>query len=73
MPASPYAIPPDNPFADGDLGAPEVYFSGLRNPWRFSFDEVTGEIWIADVGQNQYEEINESIPRPVPGRTSAGW
>ena len=58
----PYAIPPDNPFADGDLGAPEVYFSGLRNPWRFSFDEVTGEIWIADVGQNQYEEINRIDP-----------
>ncbi len=49
----PYAIPADNPFADGDGGAPEVWTYGLRNPWRFSFDRATGDLYVADVGQNQ--------------------
>jgi hypothetical protein len=51
-----YAIPPDNPYADGEEGAPEVYWIGLRNPWRFSFDGRN--VWIADVGQNAIEEVN---------------
>ena len=51
-----YGIPPDNPFADGRGGAPEVWATGLRNPWRFSFDG--DDLWIADVGQNEIEEIN---------------
>lgn len=51
-----YAIPADNPLID--RGAPEIYAYGLRNPWRFSFDGPTGELWAADVGQNQFEEIN---------------
>lgn len=51
-----YGIPPDNPFADGQGGAPEVWATGLRNPWRFSFDG--DDLWIADVGQNEIEEIN---------------
>jgi glucose/arabinose dehydrogenase len=51
-----YGIPPDNPFAGGQGGAPEVWATGLRNPWRFSFDG--DDMWIADVGQNEIEEIN---------------
>lgn len=62
----PYSIPPDNPFADGPFegveGAPEVWAWGLRNPWKVAFDPVTGELWIADVGQNRFEEINRVAP-----------
>ncbi len=53
----PYAIPAGNPFADGANGAPEVWLYGVRNPWRFSFDTATGDIWVADVGQGEWEEI----------------
>jgi len=55
--AGAYGIPPDNPFVNG-AGAPEIFILGARNPWRFSFDPVTGDLWIADVGQDQFEEIN---------------
>lgn len=54
-----YKIPQDNPFFDGSNDArPEIWFSGLRNPWRCSFDRETGDFWIGDVGQNRQEEIN---------------
>ena len=65
----PYLIPTKNPFA-GKLGGhkKEIYCWGLRNPWRFSFDSLNGDLWVADVGQNKYEEINRI---KAPG--NLGW
>ena len=66
-----YAIPPENPFADGG-GAPEVLLVGLRNPWRFSFDRGTGLLWIGDAGQNAAEEIDRIDPVADAG-ANLGW
>jgi glucose/arabinose dehydrogenase len=55
-----YAIPVGNPYAGAPAGLDEIWSFGLRNPWRFSFDGATGDLWIGDVGQNRYEEINRS-------------
>lgn len=54
---STYGVPADNPFVNGGA-LPEIYAYGLRNPWRWSFDSETGQLWLADVGQAQWEEIN---------------
>ena len=68
----PYRVPPDNPFV-GDPGArPEIWAYGLRNPWRYSFDPATGDLWIADVGQSAWEEIDR-LPAGSPGGANFGW
>jgi len=71
-----YTIPPDNPFADGSGGAPEIWSYGLRNPWKIAFDPVTGDLWIPDVGQDRFEEVN--VVGPVDGQIAGrgvnfGW
>ena len=73
---SAYAIPSDNPYAAGGAqagaGAPEVWAIGLRNPWRFSFDPSWGDLYIADVGQGSWEEVNRQ-PGDSPGGENYGW
>lgn len=54
----PYRVPPDNPFVGKPGYAPEIWQVGLRNPWRYSFDRATGDLWIADVGQNRFEMVH---------------
>ncbi len=66
-----YAIPPDNPFV-GLPGEDEIWAYGLRNPWRCAFDSVTGDLWIADVGQADWEEINVQ-PSTSRGGENYGW
>jgi len=56
--AAPYEVPQDNPFMDDPAYQPEIWALGLRNPWRFSFDSLTGDLYIGDVGQATYEEID---------------
>jgi glucose/arabinose dehydrogenase len=67
----PYTIPPDNPFAGGG-GLPEIWAYGLRNPWRFSFDPLLGDVYIGDVGQNAWEEIDYLPAGSSPG-ANFGW
>jgi putative heme-binding domain-containing protein len=54
----PYAIPADNPFRGRDDALPEIWAFGFREPWRFSFDPVSGDLWVGDVGQDRYEEVS---------------
>lgn len=68
----PYGIPDDNPFANDDFTLDEIWATGLRNAWKFSFDRETGDMWIADVGQNRYEEIDFQAANSRGGE-NYGW
>jgi glucose/arabinose dehydrogenase len=69
-----YTVPADNPFVDDAGAAPEIWSLGLRNPWRFDFDTETGDLWIADVGQNQWEEVDLATAAAGAGRgVNFGW
>jgi glucose/arabinose dehydrogenase len=68
----PYGIPADNPYVGNPLYAPEIWAMGIRNPWRYSFDRANGDLWIADVGQNAFEEIDR-VPGGSPGGLNFGW
>lgn len=71
---SPYSIPADNPFVAADSARPEIWSIGLRNPWRFSFDAATNDLWIADVGQGDWEEIDVAWADEGSGSgRSFGW
>lgn len=80
----PYSVPADNPSAadpnsddnhnDAAAGSPEILLTGVRNPWRFSFDSETGDLWIADVGQNLYEEVTVLLAANGGGAgANLGW
>jgi glucose/arabinose dehydrogenase len=64
---SAYTVPRDNPFVNRQGAKPEIWAYGLRNPWRFSFDPGTGDLWIGDVGQDSWEEVDRQ-----PGRSKGG-
>jgi glucose/arabinose dehydrogenase len=70
--AFPYAIPPTNPWADSPTVRHEIWAKGVRNPWRWSFDRQTHDLWIGDVGQDAWEEIDVQ-PDGSPGGQNYGW
>ena len=67
----PYSVPADNPFVSKAGDRPEIWQWGLRNPWRFSFDRATNDLWIGDVGQNAYEEVD--FAKASTGGLNFGW
>ena len=69
---SPYTVPADNPFVGQGDARPEIWAYGLRNPWRYSFDRLTGDLWIGDIGQNAREEIDYA-PVGARGGQNYGW
>jgi glucose/arabinose dehydrogenase len=66
-----YAVPADNPFVGRSGSRPEIWLYGLRNPWRMSFDRATGDLWIGDVGQNLWEEVD--VARAARSGLDFGW
>jgi glucose/arabinose dehydrogenase len=70
--AEPYGIPPDNPFVGRAEARPEIWSWGLRNPWRYSFDRATGDLFIADAGQDRFEEVDFQ-PAASRGGENYGW
>jgi len=79
-PSRPYVVPVQNPWVRARLNGrdvlPEVWAIGLRNPWRYSFDRTTGDLWIADVGQNKYEEVDRveaAAGKTLEGGVDFGW
>lgn len=66
-----YAIPADNPFGGVDGARPEIWLTGLRNPWRIAFDRATGDLWMGDVGQDLWEEVD--VARAGVGGLDFGW
>lgn len=68
----PYRIPPDNPFVGASDARPEIWAFGLRNPWRFTFDKRTGDLFIGDVGQGSFEEVDFQ-PKSSRGGQNYGW
>lgn len=68
---SPYGVPGDNPFAGGG-GRSEIWVTGVRNPWRFSFDRQTGDLWVADVGEVSREEVTRLVAGQQAG-ANLGW
>jgi glucose/arabinose dehydrogenase len=68
----PYGVPETNPFVGNEPARPEIWSYGWRNPWRFSFDRATNDMYIADVGQNQYEELHVEWAN-TPGGQNYGW
>lgn len=69
---SPYGIPPTNPYATSGTALHEIYASGLRNPFRFGFDAQTGDLWIGDVGQGAWEEV-DFVPAGTTSGPNFGW
>jgi glucose/arabinose dehydrogenase len=69
---APYGIPADNPFVGRAGGLGEIWAYGLRNPWRFSFDRATGDLWVGDVGQNAIEEVDR-WPADAQAGPNFGW
>jgi glucose/arabinose dehydrogenase len=69
---APYEVPDDNPFTDDPTARAEIWDLGLRNPWRITFDRTTGALWIADVGQGEWEEVNRE-PAGSDGGLNYGW
>lgn len=67
-----YAVPTNNPFVGNPAYRPEIWALGVRNPWRFSFDRLTGDLYVADVGQGEWEEINVQAAGS-PGGENYGW